>query len=399
MIIVKFSLLILIFTFISCTAGEDPQVFSLTVNNGSGGGTFAAGEVRNIQANAPGENQVFQQWTGDIEILENTSSDSITITMPSRNVVVNATYRTFSAQNIVNVSANFSNKFQTMEGFGFFGARDVWWGNANATHFHNDAWLEMVIGDLGLSMWRNEVYPHLPVTSNSAPNQDAHWEKQRPMVQALKAKADKYNVELRVILTVWSPPGSFKWNAWGYTWPGDQNAQRGAGLNGDYWPERGVPSTGQSPSFNSGTLNPNKYNEFAQWWIDAIQMYKDIGVNVYAISPQNEPAFNQSFNSCFYTTHWYAEMINGIIPKIKTAHPEVLIFGSEHMLQNEGGGKDFPYFYHSKLKQDPTAMQYIDALAVHGYLDGVNVSSGSYLAQYWSNHKREFVCMRPTKPY
>ncbi|WP_373496509.1 InlB B-repeat-containing protein [Aquiflexum sp.] len=387
---INFSRLILIFSYIACTAEEDPQVFSLTVNNGSGGGTFASGEIVNIHANAPAENQVFQVWTGDIETLENASSESTTITMPSKNVVVNATYRTFNAQNIVNVSADFSSKFQTMEGFGFFGARDVWWGNANAAHFHSDAWLEMIIGDLGLSMWRNEVYPHLPVTDNTAPNQDAHWDKQRPMVQALKAKADQYNVDLRVILTAWTPPGSFKWNAWGYNWPGDQNAQRGPGSDGDFWPERGVPRPGESPSHNSGTLNPNKYDDFAQWWIDAIQMYKEIGISVYAISPQNEPAFNQFYNSCFYTTHWYAEMINGVIPKIKAAHPEVLIFGSEHMLQNEGRESDFPFFYHNRLKQDPTAMTHIDALAVHGYLDGVNVSSGTDLARYWSNHKREF---------
>lgn len=388
--IINLSFLFLVFSFLSCTSEEDPQLFSLTVNNGSGGGTFSAGEVVNIQANAPAENQLFQQWTGDIETLENASSASTTIIMPSKNVIINATYNTFDAQDIVNVSVNFSTEFQTMEGFGFFGARDVWWGNPNAGHFHSDEWLEMVIGDLGLSMWRNEVYPHLPVTSNTTPNQDAHWDKQRPMVQALKAKADQYDVDLRIILTAWTPPGSFKWNAWGYTWPGDQNAQRGPGPEGDFWPERGVSNPGQSPSHNSGTLNPNKYNEFAQWWIDAIQMYKDIGINVYAISPQNEPAFNQPYNSSFYTTHWYAEMINGVIPQIKAAHPEVLIFGSEHMLQNEGREIDFPFFYHNRLKQDATAMTHIDALAVHGYLDGVNVSSGTDLAQYWINHKREF---------
>ena len=387
----NFSILILIFSFIACTGDEDTQVFSLTVNDGSGGGNYAPGEVVNIQADSPAGNQVFDLWTGDVEAVDNASSASTTITMPSANVVINATYRTIDAQNVMDISADISNTFQTMEGFGFFGARDVWWANDNADHYYDDAWLEMVIGDLGLSMWRNEVYPHVPVTSNTTDNQDAHWDKQKPMVQALKAKADEYNVDLRVILTAWSPPGVFKWKAWGYSWPGDQNAERGPGPKGDYWPERGVENSNESPSTNSGTLNPNKYDEFAQWWIDAIQMYKDIGVDVYAISPQNEPAFNQTFNSCFYTTHWYAEMINNVAPIIKAAHPGVLIFGSEHMLLNEGREKDFPHFYHNRLKQDPTAMSHMDALAVHGYQDGVNASSGSDLAQYWTNHKNEFT--------
>ncbi|HSI75950.1 MAG TPA: hypothetical protein VK957_08640 [Lunatimonas sp.] len=41
------------FLSLSCTSKEDPQLFSLTVNNASGAGTFSAGEVVNIQANAP----------------------------------------------------------------------------------------------------------------------------------------------------------------------------------------------------------------------------------------------------------------------------------------------------------------------------------------------------------
>ena len=205
--ILKFLVFISSFLFVACSSEEDPQAFSLTVNEGSGGGRYPAGEVVNIQADAAAENQVFDQWTGDIETIGNVSSASTSITMPS-----------------IDISVNYSNTFQTIEGFGFFGARDVWWASDDAEHFYDDAWLEMVIGDLGLSMWRNELYPHVPVTSNTTDNQDAHWEKQKPMAQALKAKADEYNVDLRVILTAWTPPGEFKWKAWGYSWPGDQKS-------------------------------------------------------------------------------------------------------------------------------------------------------------------------------
>lgn len=88
-----------------------------------------------------------------------------------------------------------------MESFGFFEVRGVWLRNLSTGHFYCDDWLEMVIGDLGLSMWRNEVYPLLQVTNNTTPNQDAHWDKQGPTVLALKAKAVEYDVDLRVILT------------------------------------------------------------------------------------------------------------------------------------------------------------------------------------------------------
>ncbi|CAA9255060.1 MAG: GH30 / GH30_7 / GH30_6 / GH30_4 / GH30_1 / G H30_8 / GH30_5 / GH30_2 [uncultured Cytophagales bacterium] len=279
----------------------------------------------------------------------------------------------------VALTVNKNTRHQTIDGFGFFGARDVWWGSGDPAHFYSDAWLDRIVSDLGVSIWRNELYPHNPPTGNTTPNQDAHWEKQRPMVQALKAKADQYGVNLKMILTVWSPPGQFKWQSQ-MAWAGDVNATRGPGPDGDYWPERA-----------GGTLNPNKYNEFATWLSQGLQMYKNIGINVYAISPQNEPMFPQTFNSNTYTTRWYADMINAVMPQVKTQHPTVKVFGSENMLDMEGATNNFPYFYHSGLKADPTAMNHIDMLAVHGYLDGVSASSGSQLAGYWTNHKREFA--------
>lgn len=278
----------------------------------------------------------------------------------------------------VALSVNKNTTHQTIDGFGFFGARDVWWGSSDPAHFYSEAWLDMIVSDLGVSIWRNELYPHNPPTGNTTPNQDAHWDKQRPMVQALKSKADQYGVDMKVILSVWSPPGEFKWQS-SMTWAGDENATRGPSSDGDYYSEK-----------NGGTLNPNKYNEFATWLSQGIQMYKDAGVNVYALSPQNEPMFAQSFNSCTYTTQWYVDMINAVIPKVNEQHPGLRIFGSENMLDMEGASHNYPYFYHNKLKTDPTALNYIDMLAVHGYLDGVSASSGSELAGYWTNHKREF---------
>jgi O-glycosyl hydrolase len=279
----------------------------------------------------------------------------------------------------VSLSINKNTKHQTIDGFGFFGARDVWWGSSNAAHFYSDAWLDRIVGDLGVSIWRNELYPHNPPTGNTTPNQDAHWEKQRPMVQALKAKADQYGVNMKMLLTVWSPPGEFKW--WSQmAWAGDVNALRGPSGQGDYWSEK-----------NGGTLNPNRYNQFATWLSQGLQMYKNAGVNIYAISPQNEPAFAQSFNSNTYTSQWYNDMIKAVVPQVKAQHPGVRVFGSEHMLNDEGADNNFPYFYHNKLKSDPAAMSQMDILAVHGYLDGVAASSGSVLADYWTNHKEQFT--------
>ena len=269
----------------------------------------------------------------------------------------------------VNITVDKAVKYQTIDGFGFFGAADVWWAGAGG--LWTDEWGEKVISDLGITIWRNEMYP----PSTPGVMQDADWNKQKPVVEGLKAKADKYNVNLKFIATVWSPPADLKWLAT-MTWAGDAAATRGPGA---------------VSTKNGGTLNPNKYPEYAAWLNENILLYKNSGINLYALSLQNELMFSQSFNSCIYTSAWYNEMVNGVVPKVKTAYPNVKIFGAEHMLDMEGKDINWPYFYHAGIKKDATTTSNIDILAVHGYSDGVAASSGSELAKMWTNHSAQFT--------
>lgn len=268
----------------------------------------------------------------------------------------------------ISITIDKSVKYQTIEGFGFFGAADVWWGNA--ANLWSDAWGEKVISDLGITIWRNELFP----PSIPGASQDADWNKQKPVVQGLKAKADKYNVKLKFIATVWSPPADLKWECT-MSWAGDTKATRKAG---------------NVSTKNGGTLNPNKYTEYADWLKSHLQLYKDAGVDLYALSLQNELMFKQTFNSCTYTIPWYNDLLIAVTPKVKAAFPDVKIFGSENMLEMEGKDENWKVFYHSGIKGNASAAKNIDILAVHGYSDGVAASSGSALAKMWTNHKEQF---------
>lgn len=266
------------------------------------------------------------------------------------------------------VSVNLTETFQTIEGFGFFGANDVWWGSA--ANMWNDAWGEKVISDLGITIWRNEIYP----PSIPGATQDCDWGKQLSVVKGLKSKADKYNVNLKFIATVWSPPADLKWEC-NMSWAGDANATR---------------NPGNVSTKNGGTLNPNKYTEYADWLKSNLQLYKDAGVDLYALSLQNELMFKQTFNSCQYTIPWYNDLLVATVPKVKAGFPTVKIFGAENMLEMEGKDENWKWFYHSGIKASPNAAKNIDILAVHGYSDGVAASSGSALAKMWTNHKEQF---------
>lgn len=255
-----------------------------------------------------------------------------------------------------NVTIDLSTQYQTIEGFGFFGAQDDWWGNAS--DLWSDAWGTQVITDLGLTMWRSEYY-------SEEANQDANWVKQKPVVQGFKKIADANRVPLKFILTVWTAPSSMK-----CTVDSVQAGQSPCAPNPD-----GLK--------NGGTLDPSKYAAYAAWLGQGIKNYADAGVDLYAISPQNEPMFVEPYNSCVYDIdptklNAYSRMIEAVAPLVKQAYPNVKIFGTENMLGLEGQ----QWFYSAKM--DSAAWANFDVLAYHGYQDGVAPTASSQLATYWN---------------
>ncbi|MDQ2657048.1 MAG: discoidin domain-containing protein, partial [Bacteroidota bacterium] len=263
------------------------------------------------------------------------------------------------------VTINKSTQYQTIDGFGFFGAMNTWWSSPST--LWSSAWGDQVISDLGITIWRNEYYP--PADQYSG--QDADWNKQLPVVQGLKSKADQYGVDLKFVFTVWSPPSSMKVAV--------SNNTRQIGTPHPYGTKQG------------GALDPTKYSQFSNWLIDGIELYDDIGIDLYALSPQNEPFFVQSFNSCWYKQEWYPEMLINAIPAVKFAYPNVKIFGSENMLEIESADNNWQWFYHKQILDNQQARNNLDILAVHGYSDGVAPTSGSTLAQLWTSSLTHFA--------
>jgi O-glycosyl hydrolase len=269
------------------------------------------------------------------------------------------------------VTIDRSTKYQSIEGFGFFGAADVWWNQGTVL---SSAWSQMVIDDLGITMWRNEYYP----TATAAAPQDAQWDVQKPVVQALYAAANASKVPLKTVLTVWSPPANDKCIV----------AANGVPT----WGTCATPLSRPTDTKGGNILDPAMVNSFASWLTAGLQMYKDIGVDVYGLSMQNEPMFWQSYNSCFYEQGQYAQHLSEVGPIVKTSFPKVKLFGSENMLGIECGagasGTNFdPYFYTQAIIDNAAALAVIDKFAVHGYVDGVTATATSKLATLWTSYR------------
>ena len=70
-----------------------PQTsFTLTVNSGSGSGTYVETDVANISADAAPSGQEFDEWIGDTSGIASVTSSATTLTMPAASQEVTATY-------------------------------------------------------------------------------------------------------------------------------------------------------------------------------------------------------------------------------------------------------------------------------------------------------------------
>ncbi len=247
-------------------------------------------------------------------------------------------------------------KHQTIEGFGFFGARDAWWNDAEK--LVDPAWAHQVIDDLGITMWRNEYFP-------AGAEQDADFAKQRGVALALRDQAAASGVPLKTILTVWSPPASMK-----------------CASDRDNVHEGKLHPGGTK---GGGAVCPSRRGAFAQWLIDGLKLYAGIGVDVYALSIQNEPMFRQGFNSAQYPQAAYADLLEAVGPRQHAVFPKLLLFWAENKLEDECGreGSEFePGGYTGKQRERPKALEQLGAFAVHGYSDGVDTTQSSKMARH-----------------
>ncbi|HEX3028747.1 MAG TPA: glycoside hydrolase family 30 beta sandwich domain-containing protein [Clostridia bacterium] len=224
-----------------------------------------------------------------------------------------------------NVNFNANKEFQTIQGFGGFGFRDVNWSDPSG--WWTDSWGDTVLNDLGFSITRNEWYP----PQIEGETQDSNWEVQNPFIQKYHNLAKLSGKPLKQILAIWSPPAHMKSN---------------------------------NSTKNGGTLLPEFYDDFGRWLVECLDAYKEAGVDVYGISPQNEPSAVVEYNSCHYTPQEYVNMIKVVGPIVKASYPKVKLLGPEEMTcetwtWNKSYGK--------ALLDDKEALKWIDVIVVHAY--------------------------------
>lgn len=119
-------------------------------------------------------------------------------------------------------------------------------------------------------------------------------------------------------------------------------------------------------SWTSGQLNPAYYQDYATYFVKWIQALRKEGINVYAVTPQNEPLNRGNSASMYMSWQEQRDFVKTALgPQIKEAGLNTKIYAFDHNYNydNIPDQQSYP----AKIYEDADASQYIAGAAYHNY--------------------------------
>jgi O-glycosyl hydrolase len=250
------------------TVGETLSDSTLTGGTASASGTFAF--------TTPGATPSLGTDTESVTFMPTNTADYTTVT--------GSVSVTVKAPTPVPATVDFGTTYQTIRGFG---GASVWLGqmtSAEATALFSPT------GGLNLSILRVRIDPEGSASGGgnlNMPYETYEWDQEA----ANGAEAVANNPNAIVFATPWTPPPAWKLN--GSSSVSDQ---------GETWNQSYNSSCGEGTGYCGGYLNPSDYGNYANYLEDFVKFFNSAnGFNLYAVSMQNEPEENVTYESCVWT--------------------------------------------------------------------------------------------------
>lgn len=227
------------------------------------------------------------------------------------------------------------------------------WISSMVTLYNQESFQRIYTEEMGMNLLRIELMPEVHPQEEDPEaisfenfNLDSggilpHANNSRARTYMNFAKAIRdLDPDAKVIGTAWSLPSWMK-------------------VNNNPW---------QNTTASENTLNPDYYEHAARWLIEWVKLYEAEGLDMFAVSFANEPRFSQTgFNSQVIDPAKYADALNVIGARFEEeGYGHILFFGPEDMTS----GVVFNQQYLGQMRAKGS-LQYLHAVASHGYTDGV----------------------------
>lgn len=119
-------------------------------------------------------------------------------------------------------------------------------------------------------------------------------------------------------------------------------------------------------SWTSGQLNPAYYQDYATYFAKWLQAFKEAGINVYAITPQNEPLNRANSASLYMEWEEQCDFIKKLAPTLQAAglgDVKIYAFDHNYNYDNIPSQQGYPM----RIYQDAEVSQDIAGAAYHDY--------------------------------
>ncbi len=201
--------------------------------------------------------------------------------------------------------------------------------------------LRLCIGSSDLTT--REFYSYNDMPEGSTDPQLEHFSIQKDVdynIIARVKEAMAINPGIRVFASPWSPPGWMK----------------------------------SSGSMVGGKLKSEYYGVFAEYLVKFIEAYRDQGIDIYAVTPQNEPDYVPSnYPGCRYTPQEQIAVVKEIRERFDAHNIDAKIWILDH---NYNLWDTFA----KAVLDDETAKAAVDGIAFHPYLGTVDAMSKLHAA-------------------
>ena len=202
------------------------------------------------------------------------------------------------------------------------------------------------VSKIGLNIMRMEISPSFKGDENASWS-TYNWQGCVPSALIVKQRGGI------VFGTPWSPPGAYKTNG---------TAQGG---------------NAEDQGYQKGKLRTDCYDKFFPWLNSYLQYMKSKGVDVDAVSIQNEPDWWVSYSGCLYDPQDLAKLVKNYAYMLdRETYPGVKLISGESL--------GFTQNYTDPLMNDPKCREQIDIVAGHLYghppLDDGNMKDAAVLA-------------------
>lgn len=169
--------------------------------------------------------------------------------------------------------------------------------------------------------------------------------------------------EMYFIGSVWSPPH----------WMKQERPQPGKDKSFS-WSKFGSESCG-------GQLNPKFATHYGHFLAEYVRGLKVVhGLDLRAVSIQNELEFYEPYDSCIYTPQQFADTLKAVGRVFKAKGLDTLLIGPEDMTK----APDRAIKHVIAAMKDPETAGYLGPICAHGYADGITTSlEAGDAARFW----------------